>query len=260
MSIKRYYTFEKINENNDRFSDRLDNYFNSNQKVNLKYGFDSFKAELEQFGVFIVNKEDSIFMIEFLTESEEDANIEERKIKDFAKSEEILIHDAVAKLDYEVICERFTKGKELFNEDILPINMSLYDKKMSLYSFIDGIETQNRTLIVTDPYLYKSKEKAYISLVIDLFQRSKASKICSYMPPKCRNTTYTMIQQGCSQIDFSFINYCNCHDRFWICPESKRGFYIGTSLNGIGTKIHRIDYLRNDEVELLAKELGIITN
>lgn len=34
-----------------------------------------------------------------------------------------------------------------------------------------------------------------------------------------------------------------CHDRFWYCPETQKSIVFGTSLNGIGKKICRIDEL-----------------
>lgn len=53
-----------------------------------------------------------------------------------------------------------------------------------------------------------------------------------------------------------------CHDRFWYCPETQKGVMFGTSLNGIGKKICRIDELSDLEVKELKKYFvtaGILT-
>ncbi|MBR1437503.1 MAG: hypothetical protein IJ587_03100 [Synergistaceae bacterium] len=94
------------------------------------------------------------------------------------------------------------------------------------------------------------------------FDSYSAKEIILCMPRSKNNSFYNSIKQALSQpqgqsqqaITFTFKDFNDCHDRFWLCPESKRGFCMGTSLNGIGKKIWRADMLEQDEVEMLVNE------
>ena len=44
------------------------------------------------------------------------------------------------------------------------------------------------------------------------------------------------------------------HDRFWIA-DRKKGFYTGTSINGIGKRISLINLLSEEDVEIIIDEL-----
>ena len=45
------------------------------------------------------------------------------------------------------------------------------------------------------------------------------------------------------------------HDRFWIA-DRKKGFYTGTSINGLGKRITLINLLSKDEVKIIIDELN----
>ena len=54
--------------------------------------------------------------------------------------------------------------------------------------------------------------------------------------------------------DIKIISTKRIHDRFWICNR-RTGFYVGSSLNGIGRKLTLINLLKKSEVSTIVKYL-----
>lgn len=257
--LERYYTFEYLKATTDdeyfkivNFADRL------NVKISsLMYDCRDYLAGL---GVNLLNKQHSIEIFQYPDLCDEAAAAElERKIKEFAETLHIKIHDVRASIDYDKIIPLATSGmKVLLEEIIVPSSKAQYEARVNKY--INGLNAQGKTLILTDPYLFSTSEPDYVNELEGYLQRSGAVKIMCIMPLRCNNSVYSDIQVRLSHVKFEFHEYNKCHDRFWLCPENKTGFCMGTSLNGLGRKICRIDMLEGTEVETLIQEISSALN
>lgn len=129
------------------------------------------------------------------------------------------------------------------------------------------LNAENKTLLVTDPYLFPPKPyQAYKGELLTILRSTKAKTIVFCAKSKINNTlfqeVYNDLQKQGVQLTFD-TRLEECHDRFWYCPETEKCVIFGTSMNGIGRKICRIDMLRDDEVVELKKyftDAGIISS
>ncbi len=257
--IKRYYTFEYLSEDSsDNMAESISELeaFLQKKEVYLYSGLSNYREELARIGVILINNGFTVTTIVYKTNLEDEASRIEASIKDYAKSLNILIKDVRATLDYGIICEKLD-GKLLYLTEEVVMPGDITDMEAFLYPYIDKLQSNGHTLVLTDPYLYGSAESDYLDLVKKLFIRSGASEIKSFMPSKRNNATYQTIDRSLGNVTFTFCPYTDCHDRFWICPETKKGFVMGTSLNGLGARIGRIDMLREDEIKALMDGLGL---
>lgn len=130
---------------------------------------------------------------------------------------------------------------------------------------LSKLQAENRIVLVTDPYLFPERsDSIYQSDLITLLSSLKAKKII-YCAKAKRNDlfyqqAYTELQEKGIVLEFKKID--DFHDRFWYCPESGKCVIFGTSLNGIGRKVCRIDMLTDEETEVLKNYcvcVGILT-
>lgn len=118
------------------------------------------------------------------------------------------------------------------------------------------LNADGKTVLVTDPYLFQNDSNGgtYQSDLITLLSGLKASKIiyCAHQKSSAAffQQVHTALQAKGTVLDFDN-RLVGCHDRFWYCPETEKCVVFGTSLNGIGKKIGRIDMLTADEVKEL---------
>lgn len=113
------------------------------------------------------------------------------------------------------------------------------------------------TVIITDPYLFPTSfESTYVSDLIRLLSDLKASKIIYCASKIQNNSLYKQVENALNTVgtvlEFSD-KLKDFHDRFWYCPETNKSVVFGTSLNGIGRKICRIDMLTAEETVELKK-------
>lgn len=109
----------------------------------------------------------------------------------------------------------------------------------------------NNTVLVTDPYLFPnmrnmSDEQIYERDLLSLLISLKAKKIIFCAKDKKNSSMFQRIETQLENhgIILEFDQRLEeCHDRFWYCPETQKSIVFGTSLNGIGKKICRIDEL-----------------
>lgn len=258
--MKRYYTFESIN--NSPYGQKLFQLGKFAKKKGVTYNgyFDDCSEYLEKHGVYLLHKSSSIESFDFGQVDDNTADELEQEIKDFAETLQIRIIDVRAYLDYDkiltlAVSDLFEGDVQILLEDVIIPNTA-EDYEARVMRYINELHSQGKTLILTDPYLFMSRESDYINELDRLLRGSGAGKIVCFMPQRCQNATYTDITSRLSSIKFEFHEYDDCHDRFWLCPEEKTGFCMGTSLNGLGRKICRIDMLELVEVEVLLKELA----
>ena len=135
---------------------------------------------------------------------------------------------------------------------------------------LSKLKAENNTILVTDPYLFPyirnpSEEQTYKTELVNLLVSLHAKKVIFCSKEKKNTVMFQSIETELQNkgIILGFDQRLEeCHDRFWYCPETQKGVMFGTSLNGIGKKICRIDELSDLEVKELKKYFvtaGILT-
>ena len=126
---------------------------------------------------------------------------------------------------------------------------------------LSKLKAENNTILVTDPYLFPyirnpSEEQTYKTELVNLLVSLHAKKVIFCSKEKKNTVMFQSIETELQNkgIILGFDQRLEeCHDRFWYCPETQKGVMFGTSLNGIGKKICRIDELSDLEVKELKK-------
>ena len=129
------------------------------------------------------------------------------------------------------------------------------------------LSAAGNTVLVTDPYLFPSSpDSVYQRDLISILKGLNAAKI-TYCAKTKRNAGFYQQVELALQASGTVLDFSNqlddCHDRFWYCPETEKCVVFGTSLNGIGRKISRIDMLTAEETAELKRYFvnsGIITS
>lgn len=133
------------------------------------------------------------------------------------------------------------------NEEILWKNMNDNDKCTKIMEYLNKILVNGDELLVIDPYIFSNSGESYKNKLINIFNKSNYRNIT--VITNFYNTDKEFlkyIQENVPRL--KQIKYTkDFHDRFWIA-DNKKGFVLGTSLNGIGKKYCLIDYLDNDDV------------
>ena len=162
-------------------------------------------------------------------------------------------------------------GFERFEEDFCAQNTFICGSTATLQTEVatqlSRLNASGNTVFVTDPYLFPpSADSTYQADLITLLKGLHAVKITYCAKSKGDSTffqqTQTDLQSVGTVLDFT-CQLDDCHDRFWYCPETEKCVIFGTSLNGIGRKICRIDMLTTEETAELKQyfvHAGIITN
>ena len=133
---------------------------------------------------------------------------------------------------------------------------------------LSKLNADGNTVLVTDPYLFQNDPHngAYQSELITLLSSLNAAKIIYCAHQKSSASFFQQVQTALQAkgIVLAFDNrLVGCHDRFWYCPETEKCVVFGTSLNGIGKKICRIDMLTDAETKELKQSFssaGILAN
>ncbi|MBQ3002588.1 MAG: hypothetical protein IJD82_02535 [Clostridia bacterium] len=132
--------------------------------------------------------------------------------------------------------------------------------------FLADLQAGGHTVYVTDPYLFPrfsdpSQEPQYETDVKAVLEGIGASKIVFCAPEKKNATLYSNVESYLDSKGIALVfdqRLTDCHDRFWYCPETEKCVSFGTSLNGIGKKICRIDMLAQDEVAAIKQRLQAV--
>lgn len=143
----------------------------------------------------------------------------------------------------------------VLQEELLFENMTLEEKKQKLNFYIQEIGTTNKDVIIIDAYLFSKKSNnEYKELLRYLLNTLGFSKLIIVTNKK--DFDEAMFNEIKSELDGDVLTYFSneYHDRFWI-SDYKYGFTTGTSLNGIGNKKCRIDFLKSDEVLELVNDI-----
>ena len=162
-------------------------------------------------------------------------------------------------------------GFERFEEDFFAQNTFICGSSATLQTEATAqlslLNAAGNTVFITDPYLFPSSvDTTYQADLIALLKGLNAVKI-TYCAKSKGNSAFfqqaqTALQSVGTVLDFT-CQLDDCHDRFWYCPETEKCVVFGTSLNGIGRKICRIDILTAEETAELKQyfvHAGIIIN
>jgi hypothetical protein len=118
-----------------------------------------------------------------------------------------------------------------------------------------AVLSPQKELLIIDRYLFAGKVSAkYLKFFCDLLGPSLQSIKClRTVSDKPKNsatiaTLVKMVKKFNKSIDFKAECSNVFHDRFWICDREK-GLFVGTSLNGVGSKYAVVDYLQPEDVK-----------
>lgn len=163
-------------------------------------------------------------------------------------------------LTYEEVLNGTKPVGEILLEEILWKNMTIHEKVLKFSEYLSKVEAIDNDIIIIDSYLFPKKyDNEYSQLIIKIFElmRFKSLKVVT-SKISFNNVLFQHIKDNLNMneeqsIDILFSD--DFHDRFWI-SKKKKGFVVGTSLNGIGNKICLIDMLDESDVNELLKLLN----
>jgi hypothetical protein len=121
----------------------------------------------------------------------------------------------------------------------------------------------SKDLIIVDGYFFSTgscDEADYLDMFREIFGPvvPKIEDVRFITKPKYDRTLYQSIEQVLTglnpHINISHKTTDDFHDRFWIVDKT-RGLFVGTSLNGIGRRYALTDYMRDDDIVAIVKDL-----
>ncbi|MDU7876335.1 MAG: hypothetical protein E7J29_06280 [Veillonella sp.] len=122
---------------------------------------------------------------------------------------------------------------------------------------MEQIKSEGADLVIIDPYILSGTDLNYTNTLINILKKAKAKKYTIITDQNniyntSKNNIQKDIQKEIPNIEIIFTK--KIHDRFWICNR-KTGFYVGTSLNGIGRKLTLINLLKESEITAIVSYL-----
>lgn len=132
------------------------------------------------------------------------------------------------------------------------------DRKSIAKQNLQHLDSEKHKVIVTDPYLFAShSDTIYEQELLEILKSLKASEIVFCAGQTKNDSLFNRVRtelqsDGCVLTHEKSL--VDCHDRFWLCVETGKGVFFGTSLNGLCKRICRIDTLTDEEVNELKKE------
>ncbi|ELC8460401.1 hypothetical protein QYB77_002584 [Clostridium perfringens] len=143
---------------------------------------------------------------------------------------------------------------EYLEEEVMWKNMTDGEKISKFSMKLNEIETKGNELIIVDPYIFSNNQDRYCNMLDSILNSSKSKKIIIVTDKKnFKEKSFDKISDKIRKIiDLKYSD--DFHDRFWIANR-KKGFYTGTSFNGIGKKISLINNLSYDDVKEIIDEL-----
>ncbi|VYS98168.1 Uncharacterised protein [Anaerostipes hadrus] len=268
-----YFTFNNISQKNSllvqeniEVSDVLDA-FNNKLKMELGIGFNIINGINDLIGIpevsFVINNDNAkipdkllqFVLLEYSKHSIE--KIHNKSLQDLGMSIEIYLKKEEK---IKQVLKNIENNNSILQEEVLLKNITNEEKLNCFSSFFSKIEAEEKELIITDPYLFKeSKNKKeddeYCNILAKIIMKAKAKSIrviTNYR--NYNNDIHKKIENKLTQ-DIKIIWNDDFHDRFWIA-DRKKGFYTGTSINGLGKRITLINLLSKDEVKIIIDELN----
>ena len=158
--------------------------------------------------------------------------------------------------DIEKLINNYMRQEKLsyITEEVLWKKMNDKQKAEKFSLYFSEISSEGNELIIVDPYLFKDDSDEYCNLLASIINSAKARSVIVVTEKKnYKKLSYNKINDKIGHTMEIKYN-SEFHDRFWIA-DRKKGFYTGTSLNGIGKKISLINFLSSDDVTEIVSEL-----
>lgn len=151
----------------------------------------------------------------------------------------------------------FGSGKitgDILLEEIMWRNMTNNEKIQKMLEYISKLGVVGKDLVIIDSYFFPEEGKYdndYINLVTNVLSRAGVSSVKIVTHPQYNRRLYNIIRNNLSSVGLklTLVTSHEFHDRFWICPDVKQGFVLGTTLNGFGKKICLIQGLEYEDTE-----------
>ncbi len=243
--MSKYYTINILNEDNNLGS-RVTSLAKEGIYVSSTL---MFREELESLGISIINEKHVPYSLEW---NKNNKLSETELLKYLREKYHIELKEVTALLDFgkiskEIIYNPTSLGYQYLTEEVIKIESNSEVLKEKVLSYLKDIDSKGKTLYITDPYLFQITGK-FQEMLIELLEKAEIKKVVAYTE---RTGLFNDINNKLNSIniELEFIQTDKIHDRFWICPESTKGFVVGTSLNTIGKRIALIDYLQQEDVE-----------
>lgn len=157
----------------------------------------------------------------------------------------------------EEINKHFNNGNvELLLEKVIWKNLEQSEKIETLSNYLEDIEAENGDLTIIDPYLFPKKSNdSYEDFIIGVLNSINLKSI-QFITSKGNHNQdlFNNIKDkcNCKNINLDFTD--DYHDRLWIANRRK-AFIMGTSLNGLGKKISLIDFINEEDLQDIIKDL-----
>jgi hypothetical protein len=146
-------------------------------------------------------------------------------------------------------------------EEVVPPTHPMNQIEELLRDFLRKIGVDNR-LVIVDPYfLAPAKDMSYTQVVENVLSEAANTlkELHLVTNKKVDANVYSDIQSRLLGLNSNLhiINKTSdsFHDRFWINPDSGKGFLTGTSLNGLGKRYAVIDHLADADVQSILSAL-----
>lgn len=267
MIRRSYIITDKENGNgNETKSDRLDKVYEYVEQRGCKITHgEIYKEDFKNLGIVFYSEEYEHYCIEY--DSQKALDFIEKDIIKFAKNLNLGVERLKAYIDYDKVLSIFVEKKNLkyITEEIFYI---YNDDERSTY-VVDTIKEKikelclndNSTLIITDPYFMScgNSSDSYQALLRNIFNDGKKYKI-KLFKPRGNEQIFNEFKNNMNLMnkDAEVICCNNIHDRFWVCPENRKGFVMGTSLNGLGRKFCYISMMNQEDVESVLRFINEI--
>lgn len=150
-------------------------------------------------------------------------------------------------------------GCEVLLEETLWKNMTEDQKIDKFIEYIKNINGVHQKILIIDPYFFcKNPDQDYENFITQIFKKAQFQEIQILTRKDYNKVLYNSIKSKITcNINLLFTD--EIHDRFWIANQSK-GFYVGTSLNGVGKKYSRIGYMEPEEIKDYIRIVNAIEN
>lgn len=140
-------------------------------------------------------------------------------------------------------------------EEVVPRGASADDVRYLLQSYVQQLRVEDE-LIIIDPYLFApATDPSYPDLLVGILRPILSSlKVLKVVTradksdPHLVATIRSKLAVHNPQIQLIHTTTQSFHDRFWINPATKKGFLVGSSLNGLGKKYALVDHLSEADI------------
>lgn len=178
----------------------------------------------------------------------------DRSLQDFGINIEFC--KRMANEESDILLNRYLEqtGSSYVAEEVLWKNLTNEEKVRKFSTYLERISSEGKELIIVDPYLFKDESNEYCNMVASVINIARAQSVVAVTDRRnYRESSYNKIEENVNNtIEVRYTD--DFHDRFWI-SNRKKGFYTGTSFNGIGKRISLINLLSEDDVTEIIEEL-----